>query len=377
MDVAKFTLRGLVAPEQLAHRRDWSASEPTPNGGIKLPPDDRTIAYDAVRIANGTVLLTCPPLYNFWPLLRDGLRVDGKRPRGLERHRIGKCEQLRLRAPEGAQVTLRLDDHELELPVRPSEAPAFHGRRLLKTLSRNNDLDWISAWARFHVRAHGADAVVFYDNVSDRYNLDDIAATLAGVKGLDVIRVVGSPFTYGGEGDQPNGHRIWIGSLQHAMLNLTRVDMGAGSQAVLNCDIDELVIPTTGQSVFDAARRALRGGIIISGSWVYPAARDATERGQQNHYWRAVPDRPCPAKWCARPSSIFCRLDGWQEIHTYGGKWMKRTVGRGNYRPHPGFHMAHCSGTTTGWNPDSGRFEFPKDLRRDPDLERALELARP
>ncbi len=383
MDIAKFTLHGLLMPEHLPIRRESLIPEKYLGERLHLLHEDRLVVYDAVRSADGTgLILTCPPLNNLWPALRDGLRVEGKRPRRTRRHRIfqggtQQSELIRLRAPEGTRITLRLGGRELVLPVRDSETAAFHGRRLLMTVSRNNDLDWIAAWARFHVRAHGADAIVLYDNASDRYDPDEIVKSLSGIEGLDVVRVVGAPYKYGCDVDLPN-RRIYAFPLQNAIFNLTRLDMGAKVQAVLNCDVDELVIPTAGQNVFDEARSALRGGIAIGGSWVYPATPDSAPCAQHHHIWRATPDKTCPPKWCARPAGIFCRLDGWNGPHAFGGKWMKWTVGLGKKSPHPGFKMAHCRGTTTGWKTERfDQSDFPDELTRDPVLERALNMAIP
>ncbi len=385
MDIAKFTLRGMVIPEHLPFRRESTIPERYRDERFHLLHEDRVVVYDAVRSADGQgLILTCPPLYNLWPALRDGLRVDGKRPSGLRRHRIFRggnqqSDQIILRAPEGAGITMLIGDHELVLPVRASETDAFRGRRLLMTISRNNDLDWITEWVRFHVRAHGADAVVLYDNNSDHYRPDDIVASLASVEGLAVARVVETPFAYGGDLEMPN-RRNFAFRLQTAIFNLTRRDIAAEARAVLNCDIDELVIPKTQQSVFDAACRAALGGITIGGIWVFPATLDAAPCAQHHHVWRPAADWRSAPKWCARPSGIFSRLDGWNGPHAFGGRWMKWTVGLGEKAPppHPGFQMAHCKGASTAWKP--GRFiqsGFPKDLTRDPDLERVLNLARP
>ncbi|MFX8481515.1 hypothetical protein ABTL74_19375, partial [Acinetobacter baumannii] len=68
-------------------------------------------------------------------------------------------DHLRLDGPLGA----------FTLPVQPNLSHLFAGRRVLLTLSRNNAPRWIADWIRFYATLHGADAVLLYDNASDRY----------------------------------------------------------------------------------------------------------------------------------------------------------------------------------------------------------------
>ncbi len=371
-------MRGLVVPEHLPFRRDSFVPERHRNERFHALHDSRTLAYDAVRMASGKeVLITSPRLLNFWPLLRDGLRVDGKPARGMKRQMMGQCEQVRLPAPEGADLGIRLDGWEEELPVRASETEAFRGRRVVTTISRDNDLEWIATWARYHARAHGADAVVLYDNSSGNYGLDEVEDALASIPEIAVSRVVGTPYLFGGA-MVVDGDRYWLIALHNSILNITRRDMGAAAYAVLNCDIDELVISKSGRSVFDAARTALRRAVTIRGSYVFPDTPDLVPLPQYEHTLRSNPNRPCPQKWCARPAGFFCRVDGWGNLHEFGGDWMRRLVGR-PHKTHPDFELAHCVRTSTGWYPGrfSKEYQIPSALTRDPELERVMTLARP
>ena len=71
---------------------------------------------------------------------------------------------------------------------------------MLLTLSRNNDLRWIRDWVRFHVREHGADAVLFFDNGSTGYGPPEIEAALAGIGGVGRSVCVAAVFPYGPQG---------------------------------------------------------------------------------------------------------------------------------------------------------------------------------
>ena len=51
------------------------------------------------------VLFTAPRFLNLWPLFRDGLRVDGARPRRLRRRTYPKFELVTAPAPRQSAPT--------------------------------------------------------------------------------------------------------------------------------------------------------------------------------------------------------------------------------------------------------------------------------
>ncbi len=309
-----------MVPKHPPFRREGFVPERHRNDDIHAVHDSRTLAYDAVRLANGTdVIITGPEPRNFGPMLRDGPRVDGEPARRLRRRLKGECERVRPPVPEGAKLGMRFAGREAELPVRASETEAFRGRRVVATMSSNNDLEWISAWARYHARARGADAVALHDSNSDDYGLDELEDALASTPGIAVCRVIGTPFPHGG-GLTFGGETVWFGALQKSILNISRRDMGAAARAVLNRDIDELVISKTGRSVFDAARSTWRRAVRIRGSYVFPESPDMTPLPQYDHTRGADPNMPCSSKWCARPAGFFARVEGWSDIHQFGGE---------------------------------------------------------
>ena len=60
-------------------------------------------------------------------------------------------------------LSVGIDGWQEEVAVSPLGREAFAGRNCLVTLSRNNDLRWIRDWAAFHVREHGAEALLLFD----------------------------------------------------------------------------------------------------------------------------------------------------------------------------------------------------------------------
>ena len=135
--------------------------------------DFDTLIYDAFFDAAGReVVAVGPPLLNLRPALAR-MRATAL-PSGTScRFRIREMDrhaQVRIAVPPGTeQLALAGELGDFVLTPRPNRCALFHGRRVLFTLSRNNRLDWIQDWIRYHRDIHGAEAVLIYDNASIRY----------------------------------------------------------------------------------------------------------------------------------------------------------------------------------------------------------------
>lgn len=206
--------------------------------------DELTLFYDVYRTDIDVVELIGPPLLNLGEGLRPlDLRGAGRRfarclrseeKDRLHRHRIEGVPQevsrLRMSCPLGS----------FRLEVGTDLSPHFAGRRVLVTQSRNNPLTWISQWVLHHVRAHGIDAVILYDNSSSAYGIDDIREVLRGCAGLAVFAVVPWPYPFGPTGGPDS---VWDsdygqhGAWEHAYRRLARA-----ASTITFGDIDELII---------------------------------------------------------------------------------------------------------------------------------------
>lgn len=356
------TLTGWRLPVASAYRREPALPEAERGADYAAGYDDRTLFYDAVAVDGGAaVLFTAPRFGRLWPVFRDGLRIGGRRPRLLRRLTSGRCQQVVVPRRGDAPVTIEIEGAEIPVTVRRGLADAAAGLNAAVAMNRDNRLDWIADWARWHVDAHGLQAVAIIDNGSTLYGPAEIGAALAAVDGLRRVTVVSAPFPYGAA-FHAGGRLVRLKFLQTAMLNLARRDFFARARAVLNADIDELVRPLTGQTVFDAAHRSRLGTLRLGGSWVFPEDGATLPVAHGDNRYRADPDRPCASKWCARPRGLLSRL-GWN-VHNVGQNWGRRVA------PDPRFAILHCAGTTTGWKPASRRFDAPAALRADDELAR-------
>ncbi len=321
--------------------------------------DAATLWLDAVWTGR-EVRLICPRLNNLRRAVTGaGFALDGRPVRARFRHYDRHCI-VSLAAPApGARVSVRIGDWQAEGPVSLPD-PRFDGKNVLLTLSKNNDPGWIEDWARFHVHHHGAEAAVFVDNGSD-YGPEVAEAALrrGGVEPL--VLVTRRPF--GPRGKKPFANAELF--LQFAVLNAVRWRYLQGARAVLNCDVDELVM-SPGGSVFDRAVHSRFGYVAFPGRWVYPApeVQGQTCHGAHDHV--DVPPKRCPDKWCMVPSGPL-----------RGYEWRQHMLER---LPLPkafrqrGVWFYHCRAVTDGWKSPT-RARGAAGTVPDPDLRAALEAA--
>lgn len=311
------------------HRRAAPLPEGARGPAFDAAFDATTLWYDAVTLGR-RLHLVCPKLANLAPLLAH-LRVDGDKPR-LRRKSHRRHDIVTTRA--GA-LSLALGGHHWQTTPSPDQRHLFQGLRASLHISKNNDLDWIRDWARFHISAHGLEAMLVMDNGSDAYAPEQILDALQGL-GLRRAVVLKVPQPYGPP--RTKAHPGTAKYLQPAMLNLARLRFLGHARAVLNVDIDELVWAKG--SVFAAAERSPLGYVSFKGAWRLPRP-GATEPRHADHTRQRPDGKPCPTKYCLTPRGPIGRLS-W-DVHRpdwtlLPSRLVRRDIG-----------YWHCQAITTNW----------------------------
>ena len=362
------TLASVVLPDARALRRDHIVPERLRPPGHDAGYDFRTLFYDAVLMPErGAVWLFCPKLANFAGLLRNGLTIDGQpvRPSRVRRFERYDIAELPWTGGPGT-LALAAGGWRTAVALSATDRATFAGRNVLLTLSKNNDLRWIRDWVLFHVREHRADAVLFFDNGSADYGAADVEAALAGIDGLGPGIVASAVFPYGPPGARRMKFRANF--LQAALLNLARHRFLAAARAVLQCDVDELVLRRTDAGVFDATVASRAGFLRIPGEWRYPdPALDAMPR-HRDHFRRTRETRTCPPKYCIVPDGPM-RGKSWATHGLHGVIFGQRYVS-------DEFRFLHCYGISDFWKgrPTSQAAQATEvDPEADQALARALE----
>ncbi|NDW00194.1 hypothetical protein G0A00_12885 [Yangia sp. PrR002] len=306
--------------------------------------DATTLWFDAIW-EDGYVTLICPRLNNFAALFRRGrLSLDGQRVRAkiqtFYRHSV-----VLLRSPTRPQrIALEIDGHVIETDVRVPETARFRDKNVILTMSKDNDLCWIEDFARFHAETQGAEAIIFIDNGSTSYTRDELQDVLENA-GLDAL-ILRTELPFGPRGVKPYANRELF--LQTCALNSARLRFLREARAVLSCDIDELVLSQGMDTVFDVTARSWIGFTRFKGVWRYAiSAEEGTLVRHKDHAFRKAEDKPCPPKWCIRPSGPLGKVQ-WRthELEGFMFNWAFNSSA---------FLFHHCRQITTGWK-RTGRF---------------------
>lgn len=367
-------LSPVVLPPGAAFRRESPRPAPLRNARYADQFDWDTLFYDVYRIGQD-VVFQGPPLFNLAapllaaPLLRNPFGPLFRRTRRIERNRASEvwlrsaADRIVLDGPLGC----------FDIAVQHDLSARFAGRRVLHTLSKDNEPRWIIDWIRYYQQVHGADAVLFYDNNSSRYSATELEAELAAAFPEMTITVVHWPFRYGPQGGLAGAvdgvETPWdsdycqTGSLQHARFRFLRE-----ARSVLNVDIDELVVGP--EPIFAATERARGKFIKFSGQWITSATPKAVTVADCRHGDFVLQDRleteTCPPKWCVVPGACDDARHTWSVHNLFGAKANRRINNDFSYR--------HMKGISNNWKYDrwdAGAFD-PARYREDAALREAM-----
>jgi hypothetical protein len=340
--------------------------------------DFLTVFYDCFTSADQrSVICLGPPLANLAPIvlpvIRRGFgrwlpaRIAVRESNHLAEVRIA-TRRRRAALPSEAFV-------QKEIAVRPNHCDLFHGRRVLLSKTRDNELAWIRDWAHFFAAHHGCDAVLLYNNSKTGSDSGAIRDALAAVPGIAVALVIHWPFPFG-----PNGGpaRIWDSDFcQYGALEHARHRFLAKAQAVVNADIDEFVVTSGNRSIFELASLSATGYLQYAGHWIENATLIDCEPRRHMHYiYRStapevdgatifdpelgnVPVAVQP-KWAVVPSRSPATAQ-WR-VHDINGMQPDRSLSALA-------SIRHFKAINTNWKTARWRLERPDAQRHSPDAD--------
>jgi tetratricopeptide (TPR) repeat protein len=274
--------------------------------------DPLTVFYDCFWLEAGRrIVLLGPPLLNLEADLELNFRsFPGGESCSSRRVSGFHMDLTYVDVPAGTNalhVWSRAAD--VYLVPQPNLQDLFLHRRVVTTLSKDNEPAWIRDWATYYNRAHGCDGVLIYDNASTRYSVQELQDALGSLKDMQTI-VLSWPFRYGlFDGRDPISFGIWDWHpCQNAMLEHARRRFLDTARSVLNVDVDELVLTTGGESVFEMVEESSTGHVRMDGLWVenypmhVPSKRAAPPRHKDFYHVRAGRRIGCEEKWAVVPA---------------------------------------------------------------------------
>ncbi|MBD8021303.1 hypothetical protein [Brevibacterium gallinarum] len=282
--------------------------------------DDRTLICDA--FAHGRdIVLSGPPLLNLLDAVRlSKFRLNGVLPLRASLSDLWKTQRSRLTLPGKSapslaarkallrvvkpKVTFRFAGRRYSLPIQPNEHERFAGKRILYTLQKDNRLEWIQDWIRYYVAVHGIDGVIIYDNNSSGYSIEELRAAVAAVDGIDEGVVLSWPFPYG-----PGAARddMWDSDFcQYTALEHMRWRFAADAAAVINADVDELIVCDDRRSVFDHLSERTDGALFYRSFWIESvSSRDIEDdRRFDDFIYRSRNRQVGTPKWTVVPGRL-------------------------------------------------------------------------
>jgi hypothetical protein len=311
--------------------------------GVEHSWDYLTFAYDVFWDLDGvrTHVLAPPPPAGIDPVDHVSFVALPSGCRCPFRYRAGNFRRSAhywLSPPDGTgALEIRFGGQRVVRAIQPNGAVELAGRRVLFTLSKDNPLEWIVDWARFHAFHFGVDAVLFYDNGSTNYALDDVRAALTGVPGIDVVVGITWPFPFGPRATRKlGGYWCKPAFFEHARRRYLR-----DAEWALNLDIDELLVNESASSLDDLLA-------ITDASWLRFQRFDAPNTGEatsalprhRDYYWRGLGLSGRP-KYLAFPR----RTPEFAEWNVHKVEFGDE----GDDAPAEMFSVRHFLALTTGW----------------------------
>jgi hypothetical protein len=234
--------------------------------------DSHTLVYDVFWLQeNKQVLLVCPPALNLeanWHEASFHALPSNKKLRA-DFHILRSTMSIALNdvPKDSEEIKVVFNGITYVAKIQQNLADKFAGTRLMFTMSKDNPLSWIREWAQFHQIMHNVDSIIFFDNSSTIYQLEDIEKTLASVKGIKNILVMSLSHKYGPHDRSVIMYRFWANFLQLSSFSIMFRRFAGKAFGILNCDIDELVVPMK-ENIFDIAKQSEDGLLILKGRWV-------------------------------------------------------------------------------------------------------------
>lgn len=316
--------------------------------------------------------LICPKLNNLTSSVRSAKWWIDERPTSLIRIRFyHRYDVIFLRASSRRvkQVTVVIGSWEGQSNVAQPQLQLFAGLNTVFTTQKNNRLDWITDFLRYHTHHHGLQGAILMDNGSTLYSPQSLQETLCQA-GLEATLVMSAPFKFGPR--LPSTYKNVVYEeryLIYALLNIARQRYLSKARAVLNCDIDELA-HTPKTTIFDLCVRNPLGFVALPVIWRYSHPMDPDPTRQVVHRFKHFSffPKPCPVKYCIAPTGLTSYLplswdNHWLSFLEFGNSFILRLfifhfVNRVLnfifkhfslifYRQHTFYH---CFSTTTGWN---------------------------
>lgn len=288
--------------------------------------DATTLAFD-VFMSDDKLVFSGPPAFGLESYYDAKNIVIDHQPCDIANLKVQRLDRVQrnwiLNSKHILKFQWSFDDLQFDIDVSPHFHDFFKNKNVLFTLSKNNKFEWIAEWIQFYKKIHQIDAVLFYDNQSDNYTLEDLKKYLLE-KGLEVdIVLVPWNFKYGPQGGISTGIKKapWDSDFcQYGMMEHAKERFLKYAKGVINVDIDELIVPKNGRSIFEELITS--PAIHISGRWIESIPLDdQLPVTFNNFFYYDKKNYKSDYKWCVNPQKV--NYEAQWKVHTIKTKALK------------------------------------------------------
>lgn len=305
--------------------------------------DYKTLSFDTFFSEN-KIILSGPPLFGLEDFIQNGKFLLDQRDHTqnivtthFDRTQSNHITQVETQPHE---FTWEYKDISIETQINNNFLNEFKDKKVLFTLSKNNKFEWIYDWIMFYQQYHNIDSVLFYDNNSNDYSLDELKNYLSK-KELNVdIYLVPWNFKYGPQGGiySEKGKAPWDSDFcQYGMFEHAKYRFLKYSSGVINADIDELVITPNGKSIFELLDDSK--GLLYPGYWIQSIPLDVNKETRFfNYAYRSTEDKHSDNKWCINPTKLDDKI-----------QWKVHSIRKTNLKKLKGIYYAHFKAINYNW----------------------------
>lgn len=261
--------------------------------------DSKTIIYECIR-DNKSVVIFTPPLLNLTQTFENELNSQVTIKKIQRTSYFNKYTISPNKNEEFIQISLFGED--FKLTFRKCDTKIFENKKVIYTQNKNNNIEWIVSWLKYHASAHGANAALIVDNGSTTYTPKELEKKLIKLSNYEVVKIVSIPLPFmPKQNTKINGPDC--NTLQPALTQILSLLYLKKAGGVLNIDIDEFLIKKSKYTIFEELKRSLLGAVLFTGHWVYPDINGP--HTHIAHIYRNALDTPHRGKYAYRPNSYF------------------------------------------------------------------------
>jgi hypothetical protein len=304
--------------------------------------DAKTLAFD-VFMSDDKLVFSGPPAYgldNFFKA--ENFKIDGESIQFTPQiQKLDRVQRNWLKSEKEIQYfQWQYADIEFNIKVNSHQHDLFRDKKVLFTLSKNNKFEWICDWIKFYKKIHQIDAVLFYDNNSDNYSLEDLKQYLIKENlGVDIVLIAWN-FKYGPQGGVSTGFKKapWDSDFcQYGMMEHAKERFLKYAKGVINVDIDELIINEAGTSIFNDLEQY--PALHIGGKWIESIPLDKNAPVLfNNFFYLDKKNYKSDYKWCISPQKI-----------EYEAQWKVHTVRSKKLKISKNFYYLHYKAINYNW----------------------------